>query len=49
MTPRIPIRDGEDLAGSLGFQIHGGDDDIEINWRDARIRRSNDRHAWLPL
>ena len=37
-VPATDLLDGADLEGSLGFQIHGGDDDIEMRWRDARVR-----------
>ena len=40
--------DADELSGHLGFQIHGGDDDIEIHWRDARLRRLG-AHGWRAL
>ncbi|MEO0660811.1 MAG: family 16 glycoside hydrolase, partial [Planctomycetota bacterium] len=46
-VPAADLLDGADLAGSLAFQIHGGDDDIEIHWRKARIVERG-RHAWRP-
>jgi hypothetical protein len=27
--------DAADLAGSLGFQVHGGDADIVLRWRNV--------------
>lgn len=44
-VPAADLLDGADLSGSLGFQIHGGDDDIEMNWRSARVRRLG-AHEW---
>lgn len=46
-VPAADLLDGADLEGSLGFQIHGGDDDIEMRWRDARVRHLG-AHAWVP-
>ena len=46
-VPAADLLDGADLEGSLGFQIHGGDDDIEMRWRDARVRDLG-AHAWVP-
>lgn len=46
-VPAADLLDGADLEGSLGFQIHGGDDDIEMRWRGARVRRLG-AHAWVP-
>ena len=37
--------DGVDLTGSVGFQIHGGDDDITMRWRGPRIVRLGE-HTW---
>ena len=39
------LLDGADLTGHIAFQIHGGDDDIEIGWRGARVRRLG-AHTW---
>lgn len=39
--------DGEDLTGSLAFQVHGGDPDITLRWRGARLVDLG-RHAWSP-
>ncbi|MDA8592617.1 DUF1080 domain-containing protein [Planctomycetota bacterium] len=41
------LLDGEDLTGSIAFQIHGWDDDIEIHWRDPRVE-DRGRHGWVP-
>lgn len=45
-VPAANLLDGLDLEGSIAFQIHGGDEDIEIHWRDARLRRIG-RHEWI--
>lgn len=47
-VPAADLLDGADLSGHLGFQIHGGDDDIEIRWRGARVQRLG-AHTWDPL
>ncbi|MEM9381366.1 MAG: family 16 glycoside hydrolase [Planctomycetota bacterium] len=47
-VPAADLLDGADLTGRLGFQIHGGDDDIEIQWRDPWLRTSG-RHAWVDF
>lgn len=44
-VPAADLLDGADISGSLAFQIHGGDDDIEIRWRNARIQRLG-AHDW---
>ena len=46
-VPAADLLDGADLSGSLAFQIHGGDDDIEIHWRDARVEERG-AHRWVP-
>ena len=46
-VPAADLLDADELSGHLGFQIHGGDDDIEIHWRDARLRRLG-AHGWEP-
>ena len=37
--------DAADLTGSLAFQVHGGDDDIAMRWRNARVIDLG-RHVW---
>jgi len=39
------LLDAADLTGHIAFQIHGGDDDIEIGWRGARVKRLG-AHTW---
>ncbi|MEM9801633.1 MAG: family 16 glycoside hydrolase [Planctomycetota bacterium] len=46
-VPAADLLDGVDLTGSLAFQVHGGDDDIVIHWRDPRVLRRTE-HAWEP-
>lgn len=46
-VPAADLLDGADLSGSLAFQIHGGDDDIEIHWRGARVEERG-AHRWVP-
>lgn len=45
-VPAADLLDGKDLAGSFGFQIHGGDDDIQMLWKNARVTRMGE-HAWV--
>ncbi|MEZ6015052.1 MAG: family 16 glycoside hydrolase [Planctomycetota bacterium] len=43
--------DAMDLSGSLAFQVHGGDPDIAMRWRNARLVELG-QHAWsadVPL
>lgn len=47
-VPAADLLDGADLQGSLAFQIHGWDDDIEIHWRDARIEERG-KHRWVRV
>ena len=37
--------DALDLVGSLAFQVHGGDPDIALRWRNARVVDLG-RHVW---
>lgn len=46
-VPAADLLDAADLSGSLGFQVHGGDDDIVIQWRGAKVKRLG-KHEWLP-
>jgi type 1 glutamine amidotransferase len=39
--------DALDLVGSLAFQVHGGDPDIALRWRNARLVDLG-RHVWAP-
>lgn len=48
-VPAADLLDGLDLTGSIGFQVHGGDDDIRMRWKDATITRSSIRHEWQAI
>lgn len=39
--------DALELVGSLAFQIHGGDPDIALRWRNVRLVELG-RHMWTP-
>ncbi|MEM8710032.1 MAG: family 16 glycoside hydrolase [Planctomycetota bacterium] len=44
-VPAANLLDGADLSGHFGWQVHGGDDDIQIRWRRPTIVRSG-VHVW---
>jgi type 1 glutamine amidotransferase len=46
-VPAADLLDAADLTGHFGFQVHGGDDDIELHWHQPRIIRKG-LHAWHP-
>ncbi len=46
-VPAADLLDGMDLTGSFGFQIHGGDDDIQMLWKNPRVMRKGE-HRWAP-
>ncbi|QDV09356.1 Trehalose utilization [Planctomycetes bacterium Poly30] len=47
-VPAADLLDAEDLTGQFGFQIHGGDDDIQMRWKNPRVIRSG-QHEWTPI
>lgn len=46
-VPAADLLDGMDLSGSFGFQIHGGDDDIQMLWKNVRVMHTGE-HSWVP-
>ena len=46
-VPAADLLDAADLTGHFGFQVHGGDDDIELHWHNPTIVRKG-LHAWTP-
>ncbi len=46
-VPAADLLDAADLTGHFGFQVHGGDDDIELHWHQPKIIRKG-LHGWTP-